>query len=317
MLFRSQMVRFEPRIQRNLDRMNTPYVVLQNTVQNFLYRVAWAPIDDASSRLSGSSLLYMGGTSSIIRTVVYVLTRLVFVGFDVEALDKLLRKRSPDEDPEDFLRGPDKNWRRGRIRTVRMAHRAINHFTVDENSKHFTFMLRNFDPTTKSGPKAAQRIKELYGPQYDTKSMIDSLRFLPQVIKLVANMSGMDSRSDTNLIPVGPYREIHEKVKKHLEEKGLKFEFEWNSPRGRMRQALWLLATQCGDVARAVEIRNRRALYDPYGFLACSTQTRVVKIRPNNPGSMDSILVSTPSARASAAVALAQMEELKIGRAHV
>ena len=208
MLFRS---RFDERVQRNLDRMNTPHVVLQNFYQKVFYYAAWAPIDDASSRLNGSSLLYMGGTSSIIRTVIHVLTRKIFLGFDVKAFYELCQKY-PEAKLEAIVRLPGKGWLDGRSLTVCMAHRGINRITYNENVRHFTLMLRNFDESTSTGGKAARCIEELYGPMYDTKSIIDSLRDLPQVIKLVANMRGMDSHSDTSLIPVGQYRHLYKKI---------------------------------------------------------------------------------------------------------
>jgi len=80
------LVRFDPRVRRILTPMTTPYFVLDLWITRLVLEVAWDPLNDASSRLKGASLVNIGGVQSVLRKSIYLLKRMLFVsisrGFD-------------------------------------------------------------------------------------------------------------------------------------------------------------------------------------------------------------------------------------------
>ena len=75
----AKFVRFDPKVQRILTPMTTPYFILDLWITRLILEVAWDPMNDASSRLAGASLVHIGGVDSVLRISLYVLRRMLFV----------------------------------------------------------------------------------------------------------------------------------------------------------------------------------------------------------------------------------------------
>jgi hypothetical protein len=76
------LVRFEPRVGKCIFRATRPDLILHIHVTRVMHLVAWSVIDDVSSRFRDCSEVYLGGMNGVLRTVIKILRRNLFVHVD-------------------------------------------------------------------------------------------------------------------------------------------------------------------------------------------------------------------------------------------
>ena len=74
-----KLVRFEPLVGEKVFKASLPYFALYAGINRFFHVLVWSLIDDVSSRNKDCCLLYMGGTTGVIRTLLWVLERKIYV----------------------------------------------------------------------------------------------------------------------------------------------------------------------------------------------------------------------------------------------
>jgi hypothetical protein len=263
-------VRFPSKVERNVFCLTEPHFILDAWVTKLILKIAWVPIDDASARFKGASLSYLGGVDSVLRKVLYVLRRLLFVNCGG-------------------------NWRL----ECKLAHRGVLSVKPDGGF----LMLRSFHPEIvgsatqkpKDESRGARTLKEIFGPMYDVAGMLDVLNSLLRVIQCISRMKGRDNE----IIPLGPMRE---KFKMTCPYDG--------TPMSRIIAATWYVRESAMQAADAIEKRHGNLLFNPLGFLAQSARPKMLKMTPHGKTEPDSFAVSDEVSRANIAILSVLLSEL-------
>ena len=266
-------VRFSSKVERNIFCLTEPHFILDAWVTKLILKIAWVPIDDASVRFKGASLSYLGGVDSVIRKVLYVLRRLLFVN----------------------LRG---TW----SREYKLAHKGVLSVKPDGGM----LLLPSFHPEivvskteTKPESRGARVLKEIFGPMYDVAGMLDVLNSLTRVIQCVSIMKGRDNE----IIPLGLMRE---KFNCTHPNDGTSMSIYM-----RVIAANWYVRESAMQAAKAIEKRNANLLFNPLGFLAQSARPKMRKLTPHGKTEPESFAVSDEVSRANVAILFVQLSELR------
>ena len=271
-------VRFSSKVERNIFCLTEPHFILDAWVTKLILMIAWVPIDDASARFKGASLSYLGGVDSVIRKVLYVLKRLLFVN----------------------VCG---TWRL----ECKLAHRGVLSVTpVGGKDGGGLLLLRSFHPEivteteTKPESRGARTLKEIFGPMYDVAGMLDVLNSLMRVIQCVSMMKGRDDE----ILPLGPMREKFNRTRRNNYE-------PMSIINGRILAANWLVRESAMLAAEAIENRHRNLLFNPLGYLAQSARPKMRNLTPHGKVEPESFAVSDEVSRANIAILSVILEEFR------
>jgi len=305
----AKFVRFDPKVQRILTPMTTPYFILDLWITRLILEVAWDPMNDASSRLAGASLVHIGGVDSVLRISLYILRRMLFVAMSFPPWSLAWRNRQEISDRSRHLfdeQGQVQKLTGGDPRPGWKFSAKFAHRNVVQVQSEGLCCLRSFDSM-----RSRERFQNVCGKFgfFDCEQIFETARKLHEVIRLVSKMRRSES-SDYCVIPPGPYRETYdaqwEKWKNKVSEAGL--ESLKTSPVTRVTSALWLVRMKCLHAADRMQERLARTLFDPCSFLASSTLTQTVTARnPEDPP----LQVATEEARANMCVFYVQINELR------
>jgi hypothetical protein len=308
-LYDRQLVRFEPRVGRCIFRATRPDLILHVHVTRVMHLVAWSVIDDATSRFRDCSEVYLGGMDGVLRTVIRILRRNLFVHVDCPRIFKeggklraeissitritrflhILRTRPglgfpwPGV-PVDNSDRNTKGWNFSYM----IGHRGV----PKPNPARGLMMLRAFTNDDKGRAKV-QDMFGRFGNMIFQKEITEALSMTPEVIQRVSEMSGGDP--NMNVIPQGPYRNS--------------YQVQQNTVHARRRAALWYVLTTAYDAAANIEKRFSKELSAPTSFCAgaCDVARRSVA---GPGGSSSDYFVATDCARANGAVLHCELKEL-------
>jgi len=205
------LVRFDPRVRRILTPMTTPYFVLDLWITRLVLEVAWDPLNDASSRLKGASLVNIGGVQSVLRKSIYLLKRMLFVS------------------------------NRGFDPLYKVAHRGVTETRIKARG---LCCLRSFQSRLGYDSEKIRGVfNDFCGPLFNTQQIFETVRKLREVIVLVAEMRESEPGHDESvLIPPGHYRELYKRFRSVYKTPSSKVPEMWQNSRCvRLSCAFWLV----------------------------------------------------------------------------
>ena len=308
------LVRFEPRVRKCIFRATRPDMILHIHITRVMHLVAWSVIDDATSRFRDCSEVYLGGMNGVLRTVIKILRRNLFVHVDcprifreggkllaeissitrIMRIMRILRTRTRSEVEFPWPGVPVDNGDRntkGWNFSYMIGHRGV----PKPNPARGLMMLRAF-PNDDKGRAKVQDMFGRFGNMIFKNEITEALSMTPEVIQRVSEMSGGDP--NMNVIPQGHYRNSYQAQQS-----------QQTTINERRRAALWYMSSVLNDAAADIEKRFIKELSAPTSFCAgaCDVARRSVA---GSGGPSSDYFVATDGARANGAVLYCELKEL-------
>ena len=290
-----KLVRFEPLVGEKVFKASLPYFALYAGINRFFHVLVWSLIDDVSSRNKDCCLLYMGGTTGVIRTLLWILERKMYVHWKCpnhEEDGQTSKMNCWSGVPVDNgIQNPNA-IQQGWNTTLKLAHRGL----PKTNPGRGILMFKRIE----KGGRGLKQVIEMYGPwgnMVDAPSIQEMFHLLPKIIHNVSRMQG----GDTNVIPPGRYRDCYQKISLQ------------DSPEQRERAAWWYFYEMVKKTIYAIERRYTPILFSPLAFLAAAgdvDQLELMLRPPHTDLRKRTFYVATSSGRANAAVFYLQSKEL-------
>jgi len=291
-----RLVRFEDKVGDKVCKASQPYFVLYAGINRFLHVLVWSLIDDATSRNKDCCILYIGGATGIIRTLLWILERKMYV-----------HRQCPEGGKKDFSDFPNgarvdngiqnpNDIQRGWNSTFKLAHRGLS----KANPGRGVLTLKQI----RKGERGLAQVRKMYGTwgnMVDAPSIQEMFHLLPGIIRNVSRMKG----GGENVIPPGHFRTSYEKLGAGRAAQ--------DTPEKRELAAWWFLHEMTKKTIDALVKRYAPYLYSPLAFLAAAgdnDQRELTLPSPCTDRRKKIFYVSTSTGRANAWVFYLQAKEL-------
>ena len=288
-----RLVRFEDRVGEKVFMASQPYFVLYAWINRFFHVLVWSLIDDATSRNKDCSLRYMGGVTGVIRTLLWILERKMYVHWKCPngSGRDLIMEHGKGVPVDNGIQNP-KRLQQGWNIALRLAHRSVS----KANPGRGLLTLKFFS----KGERGLQQVRKMYGTwgnMVDAPSIQEMFHLLPEIIGRVSRMNG----SDKNVIPPGNFRTSYQKVSSQ------------DTEEERERAAWWFFREMSKKTRHALETRFAPILYSPLAFLAAAGDVDQHELTPRPPLTCPknrTFYAATSTARANGAIFYLQSKEL-------
>jgi hypothetical protein len=248
-----RLVRFEDKVGDKVCKASQPYFVLYAGINRFLHVLVWSLIDDATSRNKDCCILYIGGATGIIRTLLWILERKMYVHWqcpeggkkDFSDFPNGVRVDNGIQNPNDIQRG----WNS----TFKLAHRGLS----KANPGRGVLTLKQI----RKGERGLAQVRKMYGTwgnMVDAPSIQEMFHLLPGIIRNVSRMKG----GGENVIPPGHFRDSYAKLGAGRAAQ--------DTPEQRELAAWWFLHEMTKKTINALVKRYAPYLYSPLAFLAAA-----------------------------------------------
>ena len=288
-----RLVRFEDRVGEKVFMASQPYFVLYAWINRFFHVLVWSLIDDATSRNKDCSLLYMGGVTGVIRTLLWILEKKMYVHWKCPngSGRDFIMEHGKGVPVDNGIQNP-KSLQQGWNIALRLAHRGVS----KANPGRGLLTLKLFS----KGERGLQQVRKMYGTwgnMVDAPSIQEMFHLLPEIIGKVSRMNG----SDKNVIPPGNFRNSYQKVSSQ------------DTEEERERAAWWFFREMSKKTRHALETRFTPILYSPLAFLAAAGDVDQHELTPRPPLTCPknrTFYAATSTARANGAIFYLQSKEL-------
>ena len=291
-----RLVRFEDKVGDKVCKASQPYFVLYAGINRFLHVLVWSLIDDATSRNKDCCILYIGGATGIIRTLLWILERKMYVHWqcpeggkkDFSDFPNGIRVDNGIQNPNDIQRG----WNS----TYKLAHRGLS----KANPGRGVLTLKQI----RKGERGLAQVRKMFGTwgnMVDAPSIQEMFHLLPGIIRNVSHMKG----GGENVIPPGHFRDSYAKLGAGRAAQ--------DTPEQRELAAWWFLHEMTKKTIDALVKRYAPYLYSPLAFLAAAgdnDQRELTLPSPCTDRRKTIFYVSTSTGRANACVFYLQAKEL-------